>query len=117
MGRTLHQLLVSSKPLEKSIPSSSKVCASNRQVSGIFPSGHVLDVELIPRSPQELFEITCLVGELLPGLPGDGVFAVDALLASPGTLVSLVDALLASPGTLVSLVDALLASPGTLFSK
>jgi hypothetical protein len=87
MGRTLHQLLVSSTPLEKSIPSSSKVCASNRQVSGIFPSGHDLDVELIPRSPQELFEITCLVGELLPGLPGDGVFAVDALLASPGTLV------------------------------
>ena len=37
---------------------------------------------------QELFEITCLVAELLPPLPGDGVFAVDALLCSPGTLVA-----------------------------
>ena len=39
------------------------------------------------RSPGELYEITCLVGSLLPPLPGDGVFAVDTLLASPGTIV------------------------------
>jgi E3 ubiquitin-protein ligase TRIP12 len=42
-------------------------------------------VELVPRSGQELYEMTCLVGELLPPLPGDGVFAVDGLLAPPGT--------------------------------
>ena len=44
-------------------------------------------IDLIPRSPQEMYEITCLVSELLPTLPGDGVFAVDALLCSPGTIV------------------------------
>ena len=50
-------------------------------------------IDLIPRSPQEMYEITCLVSELLPTLPGDGVFAVDALLCSPGTIVkvSLID--------------------------
>ena len=44
-------------------------------------------IDIIPRSPQEMYEITCLVSELLPSLPGDGVFAVDALLCSPGTIV------------------------------
>jgi len=86
MGRTIHQLLVSSEPVESS-PGSSKVSGSNRQVSGIFPSAHDQDIDLVPRSPQELYEITCLVGEMLPPLPGDGVFAVDALLASPGAMV------------------------------
>ncbi|XP_055645246.1 E3 ubiquitin-protein ligase TRIP12 [Toxorhynchites rutilus septentrionalis] len=38
------------------------------------------DVELIPRSPSELYEITCLIGELMPRLPTDGIFAVDSLL-------------------------------------
>lgn len=38
------------------------------------------EVELIPRQPQEQFEITALIGELMPKLPTDGVFAVDALL-------------------------------------
>ena len=41
----------------------------------------------MPRSGQELYEMTCLVGELLPPLPGDGVFAVDSLLAAPRTLL------------------------------
>ena len=41
-------------------------------------------LELVPRSPQELYEMVSLVGELLPALPGDGVFAIDALLAPPG---------------------------------
>eukprot|EP00795_Rhopilema_esculentum_P016382 gene16382-7784_t len=36
--------------------------------------------ELIPRTPQELYEITCFVSELLPKLPATGVFSVDALL-------------------------------------
>ena len=41
-------------------------------------------MELVARSPQELYEMVSLVGELLPPLPGDGVFAVDALLAPQG---------------------------------
>ncbi|XP_021937421.1 E3 ubiquitin-protein ligase TRIP12 isoform X3 [Zootermopsis nevadensis] len=41
------------------------------------------EVELVPRSPQELYEITCLIGELMPRLPSDGIFTVDALLERP----------------------------------
>ena len=44
-------------------------------------------IEIIPRSLQELYDITILMSELLPGLPSDSVFAVDALLCSPGTIV------------------------------
>ena len=71
MAKTLHQLLVSTLPRETA--GSSK--------------DHDNSLDIIPRSPQELYEITCLVGELLPALPGDGVFAVDALLVSPGVVV------------------------------
>ncbi|XP_055698970.1 E3 ubiquitin-protein ligase TRIP12 isoform X2 [Phlebotomus papatasi] len=38
------------------------------------------DVELVARSPSELYEITCLIGELMPRLPTDGIFAVDIFL-------------------------------------
>ncbi|XP_014682020.1 PREDICTED: E3 ubiquitin-protein ligase TRIP12-like [Priapulus caudatus] len=38
------------------------------------------DVELVARSPQELYELTSLIGELMPALPSDGVFAIDAAL-------------------------------------
>ncbi|CAH0556432.1 unnamed protein product [Brassicogethes aeneus] len=44
------------------------------------------DVELIPRQPQEQFEITALIGELMPKLPTDGIFAVDALLERPASV-------------------------------
>lgn len=37
-------------------------------------------VELVPRSPQELYEITCLICELLPNLPTTGIFSVDGYL-------------------------------------
>lgn len=43
------------------------------------------DVELVARSPQELYEITYLIGELMPRLPTDGIFSVDALLERPGS--------------------------------
>ncbi|XP_055852199.1 E3 ubiquitin-protein ligase TRIP12 isoform X2 [Episyrphus balteatus] len=46
----------------------------------IIPSN---DVELVPRSPPELFEITCLIGELMPRLPTDEIFAVNALVDRP----------------------------------
>ncbi|CAB3366687.1 Hypothetical predicted protein [Cloeon dipterum] len=41
------------------------------------------DVELVTRSPQELYEITCLIGELMPRLPTDGLFSVDSLIERP----------------------------------
>lgn len=41
------------------------------------------EVELIQRQPQELYEITSLIAELMPKLPTDGIFAVDALLERP----------------------------------
>lgn len=51
--------------------------------SGSGGTGH--DVELVQRSPQELYEITYLIGELMPRLPNDGIFAVDALLERPSS--------------------------------
>lgn len=39
--------------------------------------------ELLPRSPQELYEITGLIMELMPRLPEDGVFAIDQTLWNP----------------------------------
>ena len=70
MAQTLQKLLVVEP---QTLSSSSKDTESS--------------MDIIPRSPQEMYEITCLVSELLPTLPGDGVFAVDALLCSPGTIV------------------------------
>ena len=43
-------------------------------------------VELVARSPQELYEITSLIGELMPRLPTDGFFAVDVWLTKPSTV-------------------------------
>lgn len=37
-------------------------------------------VELVSRTPQELHELVSLIGELMPKLPTDGIFTVDALL-------------------------------------
>uniref|UniRef100_T1IVF8 E3 ubiquitin-protein ligase n=1 Tax=Strigamia maritima TaxID=126957 RepID=T1IVF8_STRMM len=41
------------------------------------------EVELVSRSPQELYEITSLIGELMPRLPTDGIFQVDSMLSKP----------------------------------
>ncbi|XP_065365068.1 E3 ubiquitin-protein ligase TRIP12 isoform X3 [Calliphora vicina] len=48
-----------------------------------LPKSISTHVELISRSPSELYEITCLIGELMPRLPTDGIFVVDALLDRP----------------------------------
>ncbi|KAG7480353.1 E3 ubiquitin-protein ligase TRIP12 isoform X1 [Solea senegalensis] len=37
-------------------------------------------IELVPRSPQELYELTSLICELMPCLPREGIFAVDLML-------------------------------------
>ncbi|XP_056006148.1 E3 ubiquitin-protein ligase TRIP12-like isoform X3 [Ostrea edulis] len=48
-------------------------------------------VELISRTPQELYEIVCLIGELMPALPTDGMFAIDNMLCkSHGSVIDLV---------------------------
>ncbi|KAK7602929.1 hypothetical protein V9T40_006903 [Parthenolecanium corni] len=44
------------------------------------------EVELISRSPQELYEIVCLIGELMPKLPSQGMFAIDSLLEKSSPL-------------------------------
>ncbi|CAB0009110.1 unnamed protein product [Nesidiocoris tenuis] len=41
------------------------------------------EIELVPRSPQEVYEMTCLICELMPRLPQHTLFAVDALLDRP----------------------------------
>lgn len=46
-------------------------------------NGSSSDIELVERNPQELYEITCLIGELMPRLPNDGIFSVDALFEKP----------------------------------
>ncbi|KAK3585606.1 hypothetical protein CHS0354_004511 [Potamilus streckersoni] len=38
------------------------------------------NIELVSRTPQELYEIVCLIGELLPKLPSDGIFAIDCVM-------------------------------------
>jgi E3 ubiquitin-protein ligase TRIP12 len=43
------------------------------------------EVDLVQRSPSELYEITCLIGELMPRLPNDGIFCVDSLLERSGS--------------------------------
>jgi len=77
MGETLKKLLVV-PAFTENLPSSSK--STNQGLDTDL-------LELIPRSPQELYEMVSLIGELVPPLPGDGVFAVDALLALPGTVL------------------------------
>lgn len=86
MARTLHQLLVVPSTNVSTTDSSTPGSSRDQAISTLGDSS-CHNIEIIPRSPGELFEITCLVGELLPPLPGDGVFAVDALLVSPGTIV------------------------------
>ncbi|BES95811.1 Hypothetical proteinE domain [Nesidiocoris tenuis] len=41
------------------------------------------EIELVSRSPQEVYEMTCLICELMPRLPQHTLFAVDALLDRP----------------------------------
>ncbi|ELU17507.1 hypothetical protein CAPTEDRAFT_164474 [Capitella teleta] len=47
---------------------------------GTSEQGASETVELVSRTPQELYEIVSLIGELMPKLPADGIFSVDGLL-------------------------------------
>ncbi|XP_075386284.1 E3 ubiquitin-protein ligase TRIP12 isoform X6 [Tenrec ecaudatus] len=42
-------------------------------------------IDLVPRSPQELYELTSLICELMPCLPKEGIFAVDTMLKKGST--------------------------------
>ncbi|XP_074658456.1 E3 ubiquitin-protein ligase TRIP12-like [Tubulanus polymorphus] len=44
------------------------------------PEEGLQGIELVPRSPQELYEIVSLICELMPKLPTDGMFAIDTAL-------------------------------------
>lgn len=61
---------------------SSDTIAARRAASDGEGNGATV-VELVERNPQELYEITCLIGELMPRLPNDGIFSVDALFERP----------------------------------
>ena len=80
IGATLRQLLVGPvKALRKedqTAPSGSSFLNSSSNSSQ--------ELELVQRNPQELYEITSLIAEMMPPLPADGIFAVDALLVKPG---------------------------------
>ncbi|XP_060069438.1 E3 ubiquitin-protein ligase TRIP12-like [Ylistrum balloti] len=43
------------------------------------------NIELVSRTPQELYEIVCLIGELMPKLPTDGIFSIDTMLRKGST--------------------------------
>ncbi|XP_035278065.1 E3 ubiquitin-protein ligase TRIP12-like [Anguilla anguilla] len=45
-------------------------------------------IDLLPRSPQELYELTSLICQLMPCLPREGIFAVDSLLKKGGAQAS-----------------------------
>ncbi|XP_071085244.1 E3 ubiquitin-protein ligase TRIP12-like isoform X2 [Haliotis cracherodii] len=59
--------------------------ASEQPEKTIEVSAHSLrSNKLVSRTPQELYEIVCLTGELLPKLPNDGIFAIDSMLRKGG---------------------------------
>uniref|UniRef100_S4RNL4 E3 ubiquitin-protein ligase n=1 Tax=Petromyzon marinus TaxID=7757 RepID=S4RNL4_PETMA len=51
---------------------------------GTSDSSNQETIELVARSPQELYELTSLICELMPCLPRDGIFGVDAMLKKGG---------------------------------
>lgn len=64
--------------------SSDTIAARRAASEGSIGEGNGANVvELVERNPQELYEITCLIGELMPRLPNDGIFSVDALFERP----------------------------------
>ena len=74
IGPTLRTLLVQESKLNEASTSNNTSFSST-------------EMELTQRNPQELHEITSLIAELMPPLPADGIFAVDALLAKPGAYI------------------------------
>jgi len=78
IGATLRRLLVTQVSASPGAAASSSTTSSTTPDEGI---------ELVQRNPAELYEITSLLAEMMPPLPADGIFAVDALLVKPGAYV------------------------------
>ena len=72
---TLCYLLIGSKATDLSV----RLHNEQRKSTSSELSVKEEEIELITRSPQELYEITSLIAELMPKLPTDGIFAVEAL--------------------------------------
>lgn len=76
---TLCYLLIGSKATDLSLRLSKE---QQRKSTSSELSVKEEEIELITRSPQELYEITSLIAELMPKLPTDGIFAVEALFTN-----------------------------------
>merc|ERR1719367_2060292 len=88
IGPTLRTLLVQ-EPKNASLNNSTNAQAGCEAASSSTSAcgNPTSEMELTQRNPQELHEITSLIAELMPPLPADGIFAVDALLAKPGAYI------------------------------
>lgn len=82
---TLCYLLIGSKATDLSL----RLSKEQRKSTSSEPSVKEEEIELITRSPQELYEITSLIAELMPKLPTDGIFAVEALFTNKQSFTQL----------------------------
>ena len=73
---TLCYLLIGSKATDLSLRLNEQ---TQRKSTSSEQSTKEDEIELVTRSPQKLYEITSLIAELMPRLPTDGIFAVEAL--------------------------------------
>lgn len=60
------------------VATATKISMSDSSVGSLCKLNE--SVELLNRTPQELYEITSLITELMPRLPRDGIFAVNSLI-------------------------------------
>lgn len=72
---TLCYLLIGSKATDFSL----RLNDQQRKSTSSELNAKEEEIELVARSPQELYEITSLIAELMPKLPTDGIFVVEAL--------------------------------------
>ena len=67
-------------PTKKSITYKSAALPTNEALNNVTSIQQSNNIELIPRTPQELYEIVSLIGEMMPRLPNDDpLFQVDQL--------------------------------------
>lgn len=83
VGQKVAQVVTPNKSISSDVGTSGNV--SNISMSDISSSNGSFcklneSVELLNRTPQELYELTALIAELMPGLPNDGIFSINQLL-------------------------------------
>lgn len=76
---TLCYLLIGSKATDLSLRLNEQQQQQSKSTQSSEISVKEEEIELVTRSPQELYEITSLIAELMPRLPTDGIFAVESL--------------------------------------